>query len=57
LSSPWHPSTVACAMSASTNTGFPVCCTPAPRSNAGGGNTTRSDRRGRWAGWHRPSKN
>ncbi len=28
----------------------PACCTPAPRLNAGGGNTTRSDRRRRWAG-------
>jgi putative transposase len=29
---------------------FPACCTHAPRLNAAGGNTTRSDRRRRWAG-------
>ena len=35
---------------ASTSTGFPPCCTRAPRSNTGGGNTTRNDQRRRWAG-------
>lgn len=43
-------STAAYATSASTSTGFSACCTHAPRSKAGGGNTTRSDQRRRWAG-------
>jgi len=29
---------------------FPACCMHTPRSNVGGGNTTRNDRRRRWAG-------
>jgi len=37
------------AMNASTSTGFPHCCTPAPKSKPSGGNTTRNDRRRSWA--------
>jgi transposase InsO family protein len=43
-------STVVCATSASTSTGFPVCCMRALKSNDGDANTTRRDQRKPWAG-------